>query len=93
MWRELYGIRVHAASHWHWHTTLSPYVFKCAVVHRTGRPGFDDWSLEYGALLIRDGFAADTERGDAMHLVEINGDYFEVQSMQRMEIFSIRKKD
>jgi hypothetical protein len=27
-----------------------------------------------------------------MHLVEINGDYFEIQFMQRMEIFSIRKK-
>ena len=27
-----------------------------------------------------------------MHLVEINGDYFKIQSMQRMEIFSIRKK-
>ena len=27
-----------------------------------------------------------------MDFVEINGDHFEIQSMQRMEIFSIRKK-
>jgi len=63
------GFRIHTASHWHWHVTLSPYIFTCSVVHRTGRPRFDDWSLEYDALLFRDGFAADKERCGAMHLV------------------------
>jgi hypothetical protein len=89
---ELYGVHIHTASHWHWHNTPSPYIFTYAVLHRPGRPRFDDWSLEYDALLIRDGFAADKERCGAMYLVEINGDYFEIQSMQRMEIFIIRKK-
>jgi hypothetical protein len=92
MWRESYGVRIHTASHCHWHATLSPYIFTCAVVHRTIRPRFDDWSLEYGALLIRDGFAADKERCVAMHLADINDEYCEIQSMQRMAIFTIRKK-
>jgi len=43
-------------------------------------------------LLIRDGFAAYKDKCDVMHLVEINGDYFEIQSTHRIEIFSIRKK-